>query len=234
MEYKHFSHDHTLTLYKVPEGQNFQCHGCNLPCNDSIFACWTCRFFLHDHCANANRFVKHPSHSSHPLTLMPAPTYCTGSFLCNACGAPGSSFSYSCALCEVDLHLNCAYLPQEVSHNAHQHALCLSFGSSGSPNCVDYCKVCRKEMGFKQWCYVCERSECGFRVHTFCGSSEVKSGLYQDDRLDSGGTPADQIVRVDQIHAQTELTPEEVILEIGRMNMELQLAQGLAQIIAYR
>ncbi|KAL0339550.1 UNVERIFIED_CONTAM: hypothetical protein Sradi_4471800 [Sesamum radiatum] len=82
MDYKHFSHQHTLTLYKVQPGQQFQCHGCHLPCNDSVFACWRCNFFLHDHCGNANRYVKHPSHSLHPLVLIPSPTYCSGSFLC--------------------------------------------------------------------------------------------------------------------------------------------------------
>ncbi|KAF5941230.1 hypothetical protein HYC85_022397 [Camellia sinensis] len=126
MEYKHFSHHHNLNLYRVQQGQTFHCSGSETSCtSDSIYACWQCNFFLHDHCGNPNRFIKHPSHPSHPLILLPSPTYCSGTFLCNACGATGKSFSYCCATCEVDLHLHCAFLPPKVNHKSHTHELSL-------------------------------------------------------------------------------------------------------------
>ncbi|RVW81415.1 hypothetical protein CK203_035175 [Vitis vinifera] len=56
-----------------------------------------------------------------PLTLL-APSFC------NACGAPGSSFSYCCSLCEFDLHIRCALLPAIISHRAHPHELSLTYG----------------------------------------------------------------------------------------------------------
>ncbi|KAL3831071.1 hypothetical protein ACJIZ3_019873 [Penstemon smallii] len=162
MEYEHFSHNHTLTLSRIQPGQQFQCHGCNLRCHDSIFACWNCNFFLHEHCGIANRYTNHPSHLLHPLVLVPSPTYCSGSFLCNGCSAPGNAFFYCCALSEVDLHVHCAYLPHKVSHNAHQHELCLSFEKTNVSNALDYCKICMKEMSFRNLSYFCGKPECDF------------------------------------------------------------------------
>lgn len=185
MEYKHFSHNHTLSLHKVQPGQHFHCHGCESQCHDSIFACWTCNFFLHEHCGNANRYVKHPCHPMHPLVLMPAPTYCSSSFICNACGNPGSSFSYCCPLCEVDLHVPCAYLPTMVKHHTHSHDIWLTFKAASDKNgSAQHCKICSKEMRSKYWFYCCDKAECDFRVHTFCATREVQTGQYQDDELE--------------------------------------------------
>ncbi|GFP91651.1 hypothetical protein PHJA_001309100 [Phtheirospermum japonicum] len=245
MEYKHFSHHHPLTLHKIQPGQQSQlCHGCQLPCNNnnnngSIFACYSCNFFLHDHCGNANRYVKHPSHPAHPLVLVPTPTYCSGTFLCDGCGASGNAFSYCCPLCEIDLHVNCTFLPLKVTHNSHPHDLFLSFTAQADRvKPPDYCRVCRKEMSFRNWFYFCEKAGCDhFRVHTFCGTSEVKPGQYQDDQPEgrignSSGGENTSVHEHDQAQ-RTEWTPEEVALEIGRMRMEFEMAQALGNIIAY-
>lgn len=224
MEYKHFSHQHPLTLYKVEQQggggghHQFRCHGCNLPCNDSIFACWICNFFLHEHCGNANRYVKHPSHPPHPLSLMAVPTYCSGSFMCNGCGAPGSTFSYSCPLCEVDLHVPCAYLPLKVSHKSHQHEIFLSFGRKELSASPEYCKVCVKELSFKYWYYFCEKPECDFRVHTFCATSEVKLGQYVDDGQEQGACDS-----------SSSSPAEDVLAEMFKIQLQMQMAQQLNQ-----
>ncbi|GFP91652.1 hypothetical protein PHJA_001309200 [Phtheirospermum japonicum] len=215
MEYKHFSHKHSLVLHNIQAGQQFQCHGCNQACTrNSIFACWPCNFFLHDHCGNANRYVKHPSHPPHPLVLFPAPTYCSGSFLCNGCGAPGSAFSYTCALCEVDLHVHCAYLPPRVAHKAHPHELRLDLRPLPDKKGTN-CKICTREMGCKHWSYICERAECDFRAHTYCATSEVKLGLYQDDEADEQNTVVYQI----------QGSGEDVLAQMFRIQMQLQMAQ---------
>ncbi|PIN03614.1 hypothetical protein CDL12_23850 [Handroanthus impetiginosus] len=232
MEYKHFSHQHPLTLYKLQPGQQFQCHGCHLPCHNSIFACWVCSFFLHDHCGNANRYVKHPSHTMHPLVLMPSPTYCSGSFLCNACGAPGSTFSYCCPLCEVDLHLHCAYLPPKVSHKSHNHEIYISFRPRDQKDSPEYCNICRKELSCRHWSYYCAESGCDFRVHTYCATSEVKPGLYQDDQPDDSGTSTSSTNQNNCVYEPqaSAATPEEVLAEMFQLQMQLQMAQQLNQI----
>ncbi|KAJ0088733.1 hypothetical protein Patl1_32944 [Pistacia atlantica] len=66
----------------------------------------------------------------HHLTLLPSTTYSAGSFICNACGRAGRSnaFSFCCPLCDFDLHLQCASLPENIKREAHFHGLCLSYG----------------------------------------------------------------------------------------------------------
>ncbi|KAH6812522.1 hypothetical protein C2S51_026284 [Perilla frutescens var. frutescens] len=161
----------------------------------------------------------------HPLVLVPSPTYCSGSFLCNACGAPGTAFSYCCTLCEVDLHLHCAFLPPKLTHSAHHHELRLSFGGSERlSSSDDHCKICAKELSSEHWSYFCGSDACFFRVHTFCATGEVQPRLREDDQKTGAWQP----------RVETGLTPEEeIVLEMSRMKMELQMAQSLAEIIAY-
>lgn len=181
MEYKHFSHDHNLRIHQVEQGQQLRCSGCELFCHDSVYACFQCNFFLHEHCGNANRFVNHPAHLSHPLILFPYPTYTSGSFFCDACGQIGCAFSYCCALCEVDLHVQCAFLPLKASHKSHQHELklCCSTVPADRKGPPEFCKICSQLLDSKQWAYCCD--DCDFGVHTFCATAEVKPGLYADD-----------------------------------------------------
>ncbi|XP_057497600.1 uncharacterized protein LOC130782343 [Actinidia eriantha] len=113
MEFKHFSHPHGLSLHQAPQGPETRCSGCHSPASagTSLYSCWQCKFFLHEQCFHATRSLNHPSHPPHPLTLIPYPTYPSGSFFCNSCSLTGTGFSYSCSTCEFDLHVHCAYTP---------------------------------------------------------------------------------------------------------------------------
>lgn len=230
MEYKHFSHQHNLNIYKVQEGQICRCHGCQTLCHDSIYGCWACDFFLHEHCGNATRYVNHPAHPPHPLILIPSPTYCSGSFVCNACGEIGNAFSYCCALCEIDLHLNCAFVPPKVSHKAHQHELVVSVGSPEHKGAPEFCKICTKELNSKNWSYCCLESECDFRVHTFCATSEVKPGLYQGDDPDSE-SPEPNSAATGQTSCQAPPNPSNPTAELLELQLQMQMAQQLAQMM---
>nr|GEY12687.1 hypothetical protein [Tanacetum cinerariifolium] len=106
---KHFSHPHNLVMHQLPEGVDLPCSGCNSSSTGTIYICWPCNFYLHEQCYHATRAMKHPSHPLHPLTLVPYPTYLSNSFYCNSCKLMGTGFSYSCADCEFDLHVQCAY-----------------------------------------------------------------------------------------------------------------------------
>ncbi|CDP10152.1 unnamed protein product [Coffea canephora] len=234
MEYKHFSHQHNLNIYKVQQGQICRCHGCQSLCHDSIYACWACDFFLHEHCGNATRYVNHPAHPLHPLILIPSPTYCSGSFVCNACGEIGNAFSYCCALCEIDLHLNCAFMPPKVSHKAHQHELVVSVGSPDRKGAPEFCKICTKELNSKNWSYCCLKPECDFRVHTFCATSEVKPGLYQGDDPDSE-IPEPNSAATEANGNQPKPAPpkpSDPAAELLELQLQMQMAQQLAQMMA--
>ncbi|KAK6162871.1 hypothetical protein DH2020_002712 [Rehmannia glutinosa] len=111
MEFKHFSHNHGLVFHQMPQGSEIHCSGCKAPASGDVYVCWQCSYFLHGQCFRAARSLKHPSHPLHPLTLVPFPTYPSGSFFCNTCNLGGDGFSYSCSACEFDIHVHCAHLP---------------------------------------------------------------------------------------------------------------------------
>ncbi|KAL3815034.1 hypothetical protein ACJIZ3_016302 [Penstemon smallii] len=116
MEFKHFSHNHGLVLHKAPQGSEIHCSGCKYATTGTIYACWSCSYFLDDHCFSATPSLKHPSHTLHPLTLVPCPTYPSGSFFCNSCNLIGNGFSYCCSECDFDMHVHCALRPNANPH----------------------------------------------------------------------------------------------------------------------
>ncbi|KAD4982533.1 hypothetical protein E3N88_19204 [Mikania micrantha] len=119
--YKHFSHLHNLIKHELPEGVDVSCSGCHASATGTVYVCWSCNFYLHDQCYQATRSMKHPSHPPHPLTLVPYPTYHSNSFYCNSCQVIGTGFSYSCADCEFDLHVQCAYSITQAASFKHSH-----------------------------------------------------------------------------------------------------------------
>ncbi|CAA2966723.1 Hypothetical predicted protein [Olea europaea subsp. europaea] len=117
MEYKHFSHYHGLVFHQLPQGTEIHCSGCKTTASGLVYACWQCRYFLHDQCFQATRSMSHPSHPLHPLTLVPYPTYPSNSFFCNSCNLVGNGFTYCCSECDFDLHVHCAYNPTNPPAN---------------------------------------------------------------------------------------------------------------------
>ncbi|PIN25184.1 hypothetical protein CDL12_02082 [Handroanthus impetiginosus] len=122
-------HKHNLTLYyssplaELSQEATFMCDVCKNPVHElawmyycNVYVCWQCHYFLHEQCFRAARAFKHPSHPPHPLTLVPCPTYPSGSFICNSCNLIGNGFSYSCSECEFDIHVHCALGPNANSH----------------------------------------------------------------------------------------------------------------------
>uniref|UniRef100_A0A2C9VIT5 DC1 domain-containing protein n=1 Tax=Manihot esculenta TaxID=3983 RepID=A0A2C9VIT5_MANES len=126
MEYQHFSYRHLLIpLHFDEESEEIKCIACErlIINSESFHGCLSCKYFLHDQCLNLPRWLHHPSHNSHPLTLLPTPTYPYRSYSCNECESLGSSFSFSCAQCEFDLHTECANLARTVVVDAHPREL---------------------------------------------------------------------------------------------------------------
>ena len=244
MEYKHFNHEHNLAILELQAGNGIHCSGCRTLCSDSAYACWKCDFFLHLECGNANRAMEHPSHELHHLTLVPYPTYSAGSFVCNACGAPGSSFSYCCSLCEFDLHIRCALLPAIISHRAHPHELSLTYGLgpqakvSSPPNA---CDICHKLVDNKFWTYSC--GPCKFQLHTSCATPEMVPISYQADGVSGNAAaeagPGFYKEENGSGSSQNGSKPAEVEdpvlatqLELMRLQQELELSNRLAKMMA--
>ncbi|KAK6804147.1 hypothetical protein RDI58_001931 [Solanum bulbocastanum] len=172
---QHFSHPHILKPIVNPT-ETLTCNVCEQPnITSNFYGCNTCQYFLHENCLNTPRFLDHPSHSSHHLTLLPVPTYSNRSFTCKACGTAGTSCSFSCACCDFDIHMQCALLPQTVVlPQQHHHELELIFESpcddDTDENTVFVCDVCHNNADLNNWLYYC--ADCDFGTHLECANSK--------------------------------------------------------------
>ncbi|XP_027157823.1 uncharacterized protein LOC113759445 [Coffea eugenioides] len=191
---QHFSHKHILIPLKLDEGEKIYCKACELLIIEPFLGCLSCTYYLHDHCLNTPRSLQHPSHPDHPLTLLPIPTYPTGAFSCNGCGSHGTGFSYSCAHCEFDLHMNCAlFLSATTKIVEHPHALKLIFNHPQ----IFACNICGAAVDKQFWSYYC--SDCDFGIHLgctkhgqqhFCGASSSRSNNQSAMTQPSGAVDA--------------------------------------------
>ncbi|XP_047321009.1 uncharacterized protein LOC124925080 [Impatiens glandulifera] len=122
----------------------------NLLAPAPLLVCSKCNptFVLHEECFLAHRYIDHPLHPSHPLTLLPSPTYSTGSFLCNICNEQGYGFCFTCSKCDFDLHVNCAVNskpsnhfhfqpPKQVHHMPHHTLLVMQSTNFSCRACED-------------------------------------------------------------------------------------------------
>ncbi|KAG8650535.1 hypothetical protein MANES_07G052630v8 [Manihot esculenta] len=176
MEYQHFSYRHLLIpLHFDEESEEIKCIACErlIINSESFHGCLSCKYFLHDQCLNLPRWLHHPSHNSHPLTLLPTPTYPYRSYSCNECESLGSSFSFSCAQCEFDLHTECANLARTVVVDAHPRELKLTYEIPGDDNVSIVCDVCGRGVDKRFWMYRCV--DCGFDCHLNCEKERIRS-----------------------------------------------------------
>ena len=125
--------------------------------------------------------------------------------------------------------MHCAFLPLRVSHKSHQHELKLYLGVINKKDEVpdEFCKICSKVLSLRNFCYYC--LDCEFGVHTFCATNEVKPELYvvDDSVANTEATSSNT-----QAAAVNEPTAEEVIVELYNLQLQMQMAQGLAQMMA--
>ncbi|ESQ52924.1 hypothetical protein EUTSA_v10017799mg [Eutrema salsugineum] len=249
MEYKHFSHPHTLKLQQIQTNKasdsSVICSGCesNISESETAYICSTCDFNLHEQCGNAARGMQHPSHAGlHHLTLVPYTTYSAGTFLCRACGCiGGKGFSYCCPLCDFDLHVQCAHFPQLMVNESHPlHSLLLVYNSA--PPAMSFtqfpgytnqllCNLCNVAMDGRFWSYNCYA--CNYHVHASCAVNKTKtlaaSAAEKCGTSDEGKTVNAKSVLGEGVETeQTEqvaATTEQVKDPVLRQQLELQKLQ---------
>lgn len=121
---KHGSHPHELHALPNMENnntQNLTCFGCKLPLFGTCYACTTCNFYLHKLCfelpqSSLLEFI----HPQHALRLV-YPPHAQGTN-CVGCGESCSGFTYTCNLCNFNVHANCgALLQPDPQNNREQY-----------------------------------------------------------------------------------------------------------------
>lgn len=165
---RHPSHDHPLRVFKSQEGDEIICSGCELELIGQAYKCTKseCSYFLHKSCFNLPGETLHKSHPNHPLTLVHSPPYDQSIFSCDACGEHGSGFAYHCSNCQYDVHVGCAFVPETVKREDHEHPLTLLYNTpcKGSEDGVTFiCDVCEEDMQENLWVYYCK--ECDYGTH---------------------------------------------------------------------
>ncbi|KAL2234241.1 uncharacterized protein LOC105168571 [Sesamum indicum] len=177
---QHFSHHHILIPLEPDQGEQISCKVCEGQISEPFHGCLSCHFYLHDRCTDAPRSLDHPSHPAHPLTLLPTPTYPTRSFMCNACALHGKAYSFSCACCEFDLHVQCALMPSTILVENHPHELQLIFDSPCQDENTEFeCNICKEIVHKDQWLFYC--GACDFGGHLGC-TTDLKGRPRKDSR----------------------------------------------------
>ncbi|XP_076927729.1 protein VACUOLELESS GAMETOPHYTES-like [Bidens hawaiensis] len=142
------------------------CDGCVRPITSvPFYKCSQqhCDFFLHEWCTRLPFEIKdHHNHPQHTLVLMPKILRSLfGLFWCNICLLPCNGFAYGCMQCEYYVDINCGFIPDVITHEAHPNHLLLRFKASSVRKACKACMFTISHVGF-------HCPSCDFYLHTEC------------------------------------------------------------------
>ncbi|KAI3814792.1 hypothetical protein L1987_14436 [Smallanthus sonchifolius] len=126
-----------------------------------------CCFVLHEWCAKLPSQVQdYAGHPEHPLSLLPKiPGKFFGVFKCSICELQSNGFVYGCITCEFYVDINCAFIPKEITHDAHPDHLLLRVKPSTNLS-KRYCKACQYSVRYSELVFHCP--SCDFYIHVQC------------------------------------------------------------------
>ncbi|KAI4323340.1 hypothetical protein L6164_022954 [Bauhinia variegata] len=181
----HFSHRHALQPCQVDEEDQAFCSCCELQTTGPAYECTKskCDFYLHELCFELPKQVRLQSHPQHPLTLLPSPPYQNGGDFCSACGDSAAAFTYHCSICQFNLHVGCASLPESLKLEQHEHPLILHtvfpFKREDAQNQIFLCGLCNRSVQEICWAFYCQ--ECDYRTHLECAVGEEAQEDYPEE-----------------------------------------------------
>ncbi|XP_076925511.1 uncharacterized protein LOC143588377 [Bidens hawaiensis] len=171
-----FCHPHPLilfdTLLNVPvplhdpmKSVELLCNGCVRPITDvPFYKCSQhhCDFVLHEWCTRLpSQIQDYHGHPEHTLVLLPKiPGKFLGVFRCKICFIYCNGFAYGCKHCKYYVDINCGFIPDVITHDAHPNHLLLRFKASPHTDCKA-CPWSIDSTGFH--CPTCD-----FYLHTKC------------------------------------------------------------------
>nr|GEV32048.1 zinc finger, PHD-type [Tanacetum cinerariifolium] len=102
------------------------CNGCVRPIMDvPFYKCSSedqyCDFVLHEWCTRLPaELPNYPDHPRHTLVFVSkVPGNLFGIFDCRNCMSRCNGFAYGCTECDYYIDVNCGYIPEEITHEAH-------------------------------------------------------------------------------------------------------------------
>ncbi|KAJ0570256.1 putative chromatin regulator PHD family [Helianthus annuus] len=146
------------------------CDGCVRPIMDwPFYKCSEhhCDFVLHEWCTRLPSEIQdQPDHPKHTLVLLPKmPTNFLGFFKCQICKKYSNGFAYGCVQCDYYVDINCAFIPDVITHDAHPDHLLRRFKCPLADITDMYCRACKDTLN-ELWSFHCPT--CDFYVHIEC------------------------------------------------------------------
>ncbi|PWA41594.1 zinc finger, PHD-type [Artemisia annua] len=181
----HPSHQHPLNLFDTQtslanEVVSFHdpmkkiqllCDGCVKPITTvPFYKCSQsnqhCDFILHEWCAKlpfeVKEYVGHPEHNLEFLPKVSSKFF--GVFKCPICELHSNGFAYGCTRCDYYICINCAFIPEKITHEAHPGHL-LSITNPSAKLRGRYCRACKFSMS---WLPGFSCPSCHIYIHVRC------------------------------------------------------------------
>ncbi|GJW52674.1 hypothetical protein Tco_0096759 [Tanacetum coccineum] len=145
------------------------CNGCVRPIMDVPFnKCSSedqrCDFVLHEWCTRLPaELPNHPDHPQHTLFFVSkVPDNLFGIFYCESCNLYCNGFAYGCTKCHYYIDVNCGFIPEEITHEAHpDHILSRCDQKSMRMPCV-------AEGWYSGYKFSFSCRSCDFYLHSGC------------------------------------------------------------------
>ncbi|KAL8242816.1 hypothetical protein R6Q59_013118 [Mikania micrantha] len=184
----HSGHQHPLILFnkQTSDGEKMVslhnpmkriqllCDGCVKPIlTEPFYICnqhadEQCCFILHEWCAKLPLKVQdYPGHSEHTLFLLPkVPNKFFSVFICAICNLRSNGFAYGCMMCEYYVDINCAFIPEEITHDAHPGHLLYKVEPTNTISLPrKTCNACLDDI-INRWGFHCP--SCEYYIHVEC------------------------------------------------------------------
>ncbi|KAL8231987.1 hypothetical protein R6Q57_001765 [Mikania cordata] len=142
------------------------CTGCSRPITKMpLFKCSRsdeCDFVLHDWCSRLpEELTNHVAHPQHTLKL--DKNEYSAQFKCRICHLFCNGFLYRCTPCRYNIDVNCAFIPEQITHEAHAHHLLTRVSVTLSK--IE-CRACRVPIEEGEIYFIC--SFCDFHLDCRC------------------------------------------------------------------
>ncbi|KAJ0818823.1 putative chromatin regulator PHD family [Helianthus annuus] len=137
-------------------------------------------FVLHDWCTRLPKTLRsHSAHPEHPLWRSRL-EYTGSAVKCRICGLPCNGFYYRCVVCDYRIDVNCAFMPKEITHEAHADHLLTRIESSRSGVSKKECRACRVSIGESETYFKC--NACDFYLDCRCALQLPKTIMHKFDK----------------------------------------------------
>ncbi|KAL8256829.1 hypothetical protein R6Q59_028870 [Mikania micrantha] len=160
----------TISFHDPMKSIQLLCDGCVRPITTKpIYMCANedCNFVLHEWCTRLPVELKsHYSHPQHTRLVLrsKSPDKFFKVFYCDICGLPCNGFVYHCEECGYNIDVNCAFIPEEITHASHPNHL-LSRVRQGETTYK--CRICSFPIWEKDFTYSCKNCD-NFYLHPWC------------------------------------------------------------------